>query len=107
PLIDDNSFWERGHEGLAILVSAEETIMVRLPIKVEEQICLADSFCVKPLFWLLQQNRKYYLLGLSLDDISLYQGDRYHLESIDIDGKIPQSMTEALGEELNQNHLHG
>src|SRR5690606_36027452 len=44
PLIDDNNFWERRHEGLAILVSAEETIMVSLPIKVEEQICLADSF---------------------------------------------------------------
>ncbi|MGO1868718.1 MAG: baeRF3 domain-containing protein [Sphingobacteriaceae bacterium] len=108
PFIDDNSFWERGQdEGLAIFVSAEETIVVRLPIKVDEQICLADTFCVKPLFWLLQQNRNYYLLGLSLDDISFYRGDRYHLEPVDIDGKIPQSMTEALGEELNQNHLHG
>ena len=107
PLIEDQTLWERGHQGLAIFASDTKTDILRLPLPVDEQICLAESFCVKPLFWLLQQNRVYYLLGLSLDHITFYQGDRYQLEPIDIKGKVPQSMTEALGKELTQNHLHG
>lgn len=107
PLIEDQTLWERGHQGLAIFASDTKTDILRLPVPVDEQICLAESFCVKPLFWLLQQNRAYYLLGLSLDHITFYQGDRYQLEPVDIKGKVPESMTEALGNELTQNHLHG
>lgn len=107
PLLEDKSLWDGGHHGVAIFVSGQDTTILRLPLGIEEQICLADTFCVKPLFWLLQQNRNYFLLGLSLDNITLYQGDRYHLEAVNIEGKIPQSMTEALGQELTQNHLHG
>src|SRR5690606_4149801 len=105
-LIDDKSFWDYNNEGLAIFVSAQGMQILRLPQKVQELVCVADSFCVKPLFKLYHENQPYYLLALALDDVQLYQGDKYQLEKLDIKDKIPTSMKEALGDELTDNHLH-
>lgn len=105
-LIDDKSFWDYNNEGLAIFVSAQGMQILRLPQKVQELVCVAYSFCVKPLFKLYHENQPYYLLALALDDVQLYQGDKYQLEKLDIKDKIPTSMKEALGDELTDNHLH-
>jgi len=105
-LIDDKSFWDYNNEGLAIFVSAQGMQILRLPQKVQELVCVADSFCVKPLFKLHHENQPYYLLALALDDVQLYQGDKYQLEKLDIKDKVPTSMKEALGDELTDNHLH-
>lgn len=105
-LIDDKAFWDYNNEGLAIFVSAHDTQILRLPEKVQEIVCVADSFCVKPLFKLYHENQPYYLLALGLDDVQLYRGDKYQLEKLDITDKVPTSMKEALGDELTDNHLH-
>lgn len=105
-LIDDKAFWDYNDEGLAIFVSAQDTQILRLPEKVEEIACVADSFCVKPLFKLYHENQPYYLLALGLDDVQLYRGDKYRLEKLDITDNVPTSMKEALGNELTDNHLH-
>lgn len=106
-LVDDKAFWDNGGDGLAILASAEKTTILRLPERVEEIVCLADSFCAKPLFKLYYQNQHYHLLALNLDDVALYRTDKYHIEEVDIKGKVPLGMKEALGKELTDNHLHG
>lgn len=105
-LIDDKNFWDYNDEGLAIFVSSKDTQILRLPQKVQEITCVADSFCVKPLFKLYHENQPYYLLALALDDVQLYKGDKYHLQKLDIKDNVPTTMKEALGEELTDNHLH-
>jgi len=105
-LIDDKTFWDHNDEGLAIFVSSQDTQILRLPQKVQEITCVADSFCVKPLFKLYHENQPYYLLALALDDVQLYQGDKYQLQKLDIKDNVPTTMKEALGDELTDNHLH-
>ncbi|MBD1432269.1 hypothetical protein H8B06_05475 [Sphingobacterium sp. DN00404] len=105
-LINDKTFWDHNNEGLAIFVSLEDTQILRLPEKVQEITCVADSFCVKPLFKLYHENQSYYLLALALDDVQLYRGDKYQLQKLDIEDNVPTTMKEALGEELTDNHLH-
>ncbi len=105
-LIDDKNFWDYNDEGLAIFVSSQDTQILRLPEKVQEITCVADSFCVKPLFKLYHENQPYYLLALALDDVQLYKGDKYQLQKLDIKNNVPTTMKEALGEELTDNHLH-
>ncbi|PRD56463.1 hypothetical protein [Sphingobacterium gobiense] len=106
-LIDDKAFWDYNDEGLAIFISKHDIQILRLPEKVQEIVCVADSFCVKPLFKLYHENQPYYLLALGLDDVQLYRGDKYHLEKLDIADKVPTTMRETLGDELTNNHLHG
>lgn len=102
----DLDFWNNNDCGLAIFVSKEDKHIIRLPEKVEEITCVAESFCVKPLFKFHAENKAYYLLALGQDSVKFYTGDKYHLTEVDIQGKVPTSMTEALGEELTDNHLH-
>ncbi|NGM61025.1 hypothetical protein G5B30_03740 [Sphingobacterium sp. SGG-5] len=106
-LIDDKIFWDNNDRGLAIFCSSHGTKILRLPKEVGEISCVAYSFCVKPLFNFYNENQPYYLLALGLDNVRFYQGNKYHLEEIDITDKIPKDMEEALGHELTENHLHG
>ncbi|WP_165793037.1 baeRF3 domain-containing protein [Sphingobacterium haloxyli] len=106
-LIDDKAFWDHNAQGLAIFVSSRDTLILRLPEKVQEITCVADSFCIKPLFKLYHENQPYYLLALALDDVKLYVGDKYQIQELEIKDKVPTSMKEALGKELTNNHLHG
>lgn len=105
-LIDDKTFWDNGDNGLAIFCSKHGTKILKLPKEVEEISCVANSFCVKPLFSFYNENQQYYLLTLGLDNVKLYSGDKYQIEEVDIKGKIPTSMKGALGHELTDNHLH-
>jgi len=105
-LINDKTFWDHNDEGLAIFASSEGMQILRLPEKVQEISCVADSFCVKPLFKLYYENQPYYLLALGLDDVQLYHGDKYQLQKLNIKDNVPTTMKEALGDELTDNHLH-
>lgn len=106
-LSGDKTFWDNSTAGLAILLSDNLVKILRLPDTVAEIVCVARSFCLKPLFKLAHDNQQYYILALNLDHVALYKGDKYSLEELDIQGKIPTSMKEALGDELTDNHLHG
>gem|GEM_PF-25750 len=106
-LIDDKAFWDNNACGLAIFCSSHGTKILQLPKEVGEISCVAYSFCVKPLFNFYNENQSYYLLALGLDNVKLYQGNKYQLEEINIEEKIPRNMKEALGHELTDNHLHG
>lgn len=105
-LMTDKSFWNHGDHGLAIFCAQEETKILRLPRDVEEISCVAHSFCVKPLFRIYNENQPYYLLALGIDNVKLYEGDKYSLGEMDIAGKVPLTMKEALGHELTDNHQH-
>ncbi|TJZ51425.1 hypothetical protein FAZ15_20110 [Sphingobacterium olei] len=105
-LQNDYDFWNNNDCGLAIFSAKNETHIIRLPERVEEITCVANSFCVKPLFKFHAENKEYYLLALGQDDVRLYTGDKYHLEKLNIQGNVPTSMTEALGSELTDNHVH-
>jgi len=103
---DDLAFWNNNDCGLAILVSQENTHIIRLPEPVEEVVYVAESFYVKPLFKFNEYNMPYYLLAIAQDSVKFYSGDKYRLTEVDIKGKIPTHMTEALGEELTNDHTH-
>src|SRR5690606_30692118 len=105
--IDDKAFWDNNDCGLAIFCSSHGIKILRLPKEVGEISCVAYSFCVKPLFNFYNENQPYYLLALGLDNVRFYEGNKYHVDEIDITEKIPRNMTEALGSELTENHLHG
>jgi hypothetical protein len=101
---NDTEFWNHTADGLAIL-SAEgvfETIILHEPV--EELAIVADSFHTKPLRQYLQSVGHYHVLGLSLHGIRLYEGNRHSLAEVDLDGKTPMNIEEALGDELTEKH---
>ncbi len=104
-LAHDHAFWEHALDGLAVMGGPSALFRVfRLQRPVAELAVVADSFHTKPLRRFLQSTGRYQLLGLSLDKIQFFEGNRDTLDEIDPAPGVPRTMTEALGGELTDSH---
>ncbi len=103
-LAHDDAFWNHTREGLAVLGGPSLFRVFRLQRPVAELAVVADSFHTKPLRRFLQSVGHYQVLGLSLQKIGLFEGNRDALDEIDPAPGVPRTITEALGEELTEPH---
>ena len=103
-LAQDDAFWNHTREGLAVLGGPGLFRVFRLQRPVAELAVVADSFHTKPLRRFLQSVGHYQVLGLSLQKIQLFEGNRDALDEIDPAPGVPRTRTEALGDELTEPH---
>ncbi|BDC48643.1 hypothetical protein F183_A09590 [Bryobacterales bacterium F-183] len=104
-LVEDREFWNHTWEGLAVLGSAGYFRTIPLHRPVPELAIVADSFHIKPLLRILQSADRFQVLRLSRQQVQLFEGNRDHLDEVELDGAVPRTLTEALGEELTEPHL--
>lgn len=103
-LAGDQAFWNHTLDGLAVLGGPSLFRVFRLQRPVTELAVVADSFHTKPLRRFLQSVDRYQVLGLSFGKVQLFEGNRDTLDEIDPAPEVPQSIIEALGEELTEPH---
>jgi hypothetical protein len=98
-LVQNGHFWQHQGEGLAILIGRGLFRHYRLPRKpgrkLEPLVVVGERFHVKPLLPLLSNAGRFYLLALSLGQVRLFQGTRWRLDEIDLEG-VPTSLDDAL-----------
>jgi hypothetical protein len=104
-LENNKDFWNHTMDALAVLSSKEMLKVIGLPVTVQELVVVADSFHTKPLRKFLQSTDRYQVLGLSLHDIHLYEGNRHSIAEVGIPEGIPPTIKDALGDELTEQHL--
>jgi hypothetical protein len=103
-LAHDHAFWNYTLDGLAVLGAQGLFRVFRLQRPVAELAVVADSFHTKPLRRFLQSVDRYQVLGLSLGNIQLFEGNRDALDEIDPAPGVPRTIAEALGDELTEPH---
>jgi hypothetical protein len=103
-LAHDHDFWTHTLEGLAVLGGPGLFQVFQIQQPVAELAIVADSFHTKPLRRFLQAVGRYQVLGLSLREIRLFEGNRDALDEIDPAPGVPRTITEALGDELTEPH---
>lgn len=103
-LAADRDFWNHTLDGLAVLGAPGLFRVFKLQRPVPERAIVADSFHLKPLLRIWQSADRYQVLGLSRQDIKLFEGNRDALDEIDLAPGVPRTITDALGEELTQPH---
>jgi hypothetical protein len=103
-LADDDSFWNHTLDGLAILGADGFFQVYKLQRPVAELVIAADTFHTTPLLRLLQSGDRYQILGLSRHEIKLYEGNRDTLDEIALNPDIAATLTDALGDELTEQH---
>src|SRR5680860_1684608 len=81
-LAEDRDFWEHTLDGLAVLGGRGVFRVYRLQRPVPELAVVADSFHTKPLLRMLQSADRYQVLGLSRQEIKLFEGNRDALDEI-------------------------
>ena len=103
-LAADAEFWNHTLDGLAVFAAPGFFHVFTTQRPVAALAIVADSFHTKPLWRLLQSAGRYQVLGLSLQAIRLFEGNRDALDEIDLAPGVPRTITEALGEELTEAH---
>lgn len=95
-LIDDALFWSHQYDGLAVFISDDDFYKYRLPLTVEEQLVIADTYYIKPVLPLFTENGHYFILALSQDEIRLFEATRYSVGQIDLPEGTPKSIDEVV-----------
>ncbi|MFH1084312.1 MAG: hypothetical protein V1772_00925 [Chloroflexota bacterium] len=103
-LADDRDFWNHTLDGLAVLGARGIFRVYRLQRPVAQLVVVADSFHTTPLMRNLQSADRYQVLGVSRQEIKLFEGNRDALDEIDLAQGVPRTITEALGDELTEPH---
>ena len=101
----EHDFWNHTLDGLAVLAGPDLFRVFRLQRSVPEFAMVADSFYTKPLRRFLQTVGRYQVLGLSLQKIRIFEGNRDALDEIDPASEVPRTMDAALGDELTESHM--
>jgi hypothetical protein len=103
-LSKNSELWNHTLDGLVVLSTNELFKVISLPVPVDELVVVADSFHTKPLRKYMQSVDRYQVLGLSLHEIRLFEGNRHSLVEVELHPDIPKTITEALGAELTEKH---
>ena len=95
-LEEDRGFW-RTHplEGIAVFRAPGFFRVYHLLQPVPEVAAVAGSFHVKPLVRAIQDNDRFQVLCVSLENVALYEGDRDRLDPVTLKG-VPRTMHESL-----------
>lgn len=93
--IDRTAFWRELSDGLTIFITADSTDFYRLPLEFDETVVVGERFHLKPLFPLIATNNRFYVLGLSKNNVRLYQGTHYSVDEIS-SADIPSNIVEAI-----------
>ena len=103
-LVNNDHIWNHTLDGLAVFSAKGLFKVIVLHKSVEELAMVADSFHTKPLRQYLQSVDHFHLLGLTLHDIRLFEGNRHSLTEVELTDDTPKTITEALGDELTEKH---
>jgi hypothetical protein len=93
--LDNYEFWQHQLSGLAVFCAQNFIHYYRLPLAPEEFVTVGDRFYFKPLLPLLSDNDQFYLLALSQNQVTLFQGSRFSLQEVDLE-TLPTSLADAL-----------
>ena len=94
-LLEDDGFWPYLSDGLAIFAGPESHAVYRLPIAFAPCVEVGSRFVVRHLLPLFSDDGKFHLLGLSRNNIRVFEGTRHHLREVHVKD-LPASMSEAL-----------
>ncbi len=103
-LIKDKDFWNHTSPGIAIFSSPGVFKVIGLQKSFEKLAIVTDSFYTKPLRQYLQTLDRYQILGLSLDRIQLFEGNRHSLVEITLPEDMPINLTAVLGKQLTDKY---
>jgi hypothetical protein len=93
-LAEDRGFWNHTQDGLAVLGAPGLFRVFVLQRPLAELAIVADSFHTKPLRRYLQSAGRYQVLGLSLNSVRLFEGDRNGLDEIVLAPGVPRAPSE-------------
>jgi Bacterial archaeo-eukaryotic release factor family 3 len=85
-LLDQEYFWRHQNDGLALFLTDDFFRYYSLPIRFPKLTVVTDRFHLNPLLRYFTNDGQFYLLTLSQTLVRLFQGSRYGLNEIFLEG---------------------
>jgi len=104
-LLENDSFWRKQSDGLAIFINKNGMRSFTLPVDFEDRVYTGDHFYLLPLFPFFNDDGEFYLLALSQKEVKLYDCSKNHITSIVIDDLIPGSLEDVVGYDFEDKSL--
>lgn len=104
-LLEDNEFWRYLSDGLAVFIHNKGMEHFQVPVYFDNFYHISDHFYLKPLIPIFNGDGKFFLLNLSLNNVSLYEGTRHTIAGIDIADLVPASFKDTYFEEDRESEL--
>lgn len=102
-LTKDPEFWRYQSDGLAVFLADGFQRMYRVPTRLPELVVVGPTFHTRPLIELLQAPDRYWVLGLSQNNLRLWEGTASGASPVDLAG-LPRNMLDALGFEFERDY---
>jgi hypothetical protein len=96
-LAENVGFWNHALDGIAIFATSDLFRVYRLQRPVRELAVVADSFHTKPLMRILQSADRYHVLGLNREKATLFEGNRYVLDEVELASGFPRTAADVVG----------
>ena len=104
-LLNDKSFWRNQSDGLAIFAAEDFFEKYTLPVNFEAHTYISEEFYIKPLVPMFNEDSRFYVLALQLEDVALYEATRYSIGKVVVDDLVPSKLEERVGFDYKQKHL--
>lgn len=102
--VQRKSFWSYQADGLALFLSSGFFRYFRLPLQFQEMVVVTDRFHIRPLLPLFLSDGQFFVLSLSQKKVRLFEGTRYRLSELDLEG-VPRSLHDVLKYDQVEQHL--
>lgn len=96
--LDTIDFWEHQNQGLVIFISPNLFRYYCLPSEFPELVVVNREFHLKPLLHFINNDGKFYILGLSQKDVKLFVGTGHSLQELVVEN-MPHRLEEILLED--------
>ena len=94
--LDQESFWRKLSDTLAVFLHDKELTYHLLPIQVEEMNYVADHFFLTPLSPILNRNSRFFIMVLSLGKMRFFDATQHTLTEVEMEGLIPREIEESI-----------
>jgi hypothetical protein len=108
-LANDSFFWQNQADGLAVFIGPDVFRYYRVPITLKELSVVSSRFHIKPLYPLLMEDGRFYILTVSQKEVKMFQCTRFGYREVVLPESVPVSLAEATKyEELERTQqFHG
>ncbi len=104
-LLQDQDFWRHQSDGLAVFSAEGFFDKYTLPINFEEYHYISREFYIKPLVPILNEDGRFYLLSLQLEDVALYESTQHSIGLVYVEDLIPTRLQERVGFDFKEKAL--
>ncbi|MFO7874488.1 MAG: hypothetical protein R6U62_08390 [Bacteroidales bacterium] len=104
-LLEDSSLWRYMSDGLAVFMSPGKFAYSTFPAHFRERAEVSNRFHLLPLIPMYNNDGRFLILALSLQQARLFEGTRDYIMEIGIEDLVPQKIEDSVGHDYEEKSL--